>query len=192
MIQTPEAMYYHIQGLATLTDDDINSIKSQIQEIEKNQDESRYLVAQELYDFYIYLLHRMKHRKTLHFEQGETGRFLGKLSLTNEWDTVHVYHNDMMLYDEAYIKTGVNGEHTREAKVQLEKVMSILQTFEEFTGREYVLPMLTDKFTQYYFISQKAIAQLEDAKFKNRLNFEQLYEPLGASLSGVEDYGTTP
>jgi len=70
--------------------------------------------------------------------------------------------------------------------------MSILQTFEEFTGREYVLPMLTDKYTIYYSKDEEFIKRLKDKESKNRLNFEQLYEPLGASLSGVEDYGTTP
>jgi len=183
IINDETAKHYHDKGLDNLTREDLSEIKDLITIIERNKDTSQYPITQELYDIYGYLISN----NFISYggqDLGETGAFLGNLSLINEtYEQVDIA-NDFFMYYQFTQHLDINGVPRRSLHKIMEMIIAKYEHFKQFTGRQYIIPMITERHS---YVEREL--KTEDLK---KINYEQLAAIFGKGLSVEDAYGYKP
>lgn len=174
---------YHDKGLDNLTIEDLSEINDLITIIERNKDTSQYPIAQELYDIYGYLISD----RFISYgsrDLGQTGAFLGNLSLINESCKQVEITNDFFMYCQFTQHLDINGVPRRSRHKLMEMIIAKYEHFKQFTGRQYIIPMITERHT--YVERELTTTDLK------KINDEQLATIFGNGLSVEDAYGYKP
>ena len=183
VINDETVKYYHDKGLDNLTREDLSEIDHLITIIKRNRNTSQYPIAQELYDIYGYLISDRFISYGSH-DLGQTGEFLGNLSLINE-SCKHVeMTNDFFMYYQFTRHLDINGVPRRSRHKIMEMIIIKYEYFKQFTGRQYIIPMITERHT---YVER----ELETKDLK-KINYEQLTDIFGTGLSVEDAYGYKP
>ena len=183
VINDETVKYYHDKGLDNLTREDISEIEHLITIIKRNRNTSQYPIAQELYDIYGYLI-------STHFisygswDLGQTGAFLGNLSLINESYKQVDITNDFFMYYQFTRHLDINGVPRRSRHKLMEMIIVKYEYFKQFTGRQYIIPMITERHTYVE-------TELETKDLK-KIDYERLNAIFGNGLSVEDAYGYKP
>lgn len=145
MFKTVEANYYYMQGLDNLGKEDLEVIIQQIFSIKESGNESRYGVAQELYEIVSY--HQMNHLSNLlgikykgkSVSVNELSIFIGNYGFVREWDM------SLEIYNSYFFKVTLEElmEETLDNKV--DKVGFIYKVYNQYkrvTGKEIYIPVV--------------------------------------------------
>ena len=182
-INDETAKHYHDKGLDNLTREDLSEINDLITRIERSKDTSQYPIAQELYDIYGYLISNQFISYGSR-DLGQTGAFLGNLSLINESYKQVDITNDFFMYYQFTQHLDINGVPRRSRHKLMEMIIAKYEYFKQFTGRQYIIPMITERHT---YVEREL--KTEDLK---KINYEQLTDIFGTGLSVEDAYGYKP
>ena len=115
---------------------------------------------------------------------GQTGAFLGNLSLINESYKQVDITNDFFMYYQFTQHLDINGVPRRSRHKLMEMIIAKYEYFKQFTGRQYIIPMITERHTYVE-------TELKTADLKN-INYERLNAIFGNGVSVEDAYGYKP
>lgn len=145
MFKTVEANYYYMQGLDNLGKEDLEVIIQQIFSIKESGNESRYGVAQELYEIVSY--HQMNHLSNLlgikykgkSVSVNELSIFIGNYGFVREWDMT------LEIYNSYFFKVTLEELMEETFEIEVDKVGFIYKVYNQYkrvTGKEIYIPVV--------------------------------------------------